>query len=170
MQAHRPVLAQMVQHYRRVGGSMVAIEQLGHERTTPCAVLDAHPVADGIERVVGFVDNSGTAPAASCSAVAGRYLLSPAIFDALAQARPRDGQELHIIDGLQRLLACEPVFAYRFEGRRFECGSKLGFLEATVNLPRPSRGRSVRQHAGLGRARIHPDRAGAPAVRAQPLN
>ncbi len=134
MQARRPVLAQMIQHYQRVGGSMVAIEQLGHERTAPYAVVDAHPVGEGIERVVGIVDSPGAAPAASWSAVAGRYLLSPAIFDALAQARPRDGQDLHITDGLQRLLACEPVFAYRFEGRRFDCGSKLGFLEATVNL------------------------------------
>jgi len=80
------------------------------------------------------VNSPGPAPAAAWSAVAGRYLLSPAIFDALAAASAGNGEELHLTGGLQRLLACEPVFGYRFEGRRFDCGSKLGFLEATVNF------------------------------------
>jgi UTP--glucose-1-phosphate uridylyltransferase len=168
MQAPRPVLAQMIQQYQRLGGSMVAIEQLGHERTTPHGVVDAHPVGEGIEgieRVVGIGDRAGPTPAASLSAVAGRYLLSPAIFDALAEARPADGQVLHLTDGLQRLLACEPVFACRFEGRRFDCGSKLGFLEATVNfaLEHPEVGEAfARLLGGLDRRpATHGRRAGA---------
>jgi UTP--glucose-1-phosphate uridylyltransferase len=131
---------------------MVAIERLGREPTTPHGAVDAHPVAVGerVERVVGIVDRPGPAPAASLSAVAGRYLLSPAIFDALAAASSGDGEELHLTDGLQRLLACEPVFAYRFEGRRFDCGSKLGFLEATVNfaLGHPEVGEAFAQLLG----------------------
>jgi UTP--glucose-1-phosphate uridylyltransferase len=179
MQAQRPVLAQMIQVYQRFGGSMVAIERLGHEHASPHGLphglVDAHPVGERIERVVGIVDSPGPVPASSLSAVAGRYLLSPGIFDALAEARPSDGQELHLRDGLQRLLACEPVFAYRFEGRRFDCGSKLGFLEATVNfaLEHPEVGEAFAKVLGRldgpathGRQAGGSRRAGAtPAVR-----
>lgn len=133
MQAQRPVLAQMIQQYQRVGGSIVAIEEIASERTMHYGAVDVQPVGEGIERVLGIADNSGRQPGL-LSGLVGRYLLSPAIFDALAEVRPEAGQELQLIDGLRRLLGREPIFACRFEGRRFDCGSKLGFLEATVNF------------------------------------
>jgi UTP--glucose-1-phosphate uridylyltransferase len=64
----------------------------------------------------------------------GRYVLSPAIFDALGESGSDAGRELNLSDAIERLLPHEPVFAYSFEGRRFDCSSKLGFLEATVSL------------------------------------
>lgn len=134
MQARRPVLAQMIQQFHRLGGSIVAIEQTAREDGTQRGVVAAYPVEERVDRVTAIVARPGPEQARSSSAMVGRYVLSPAIFDALAEARPEAGQELQLGDGLQRLLSHEPVFAYRFEGRRFACASKLGFLEATVSF------------------------------------
>jgi UTP--glucose-1-phosphate uridylyltransferase len=134
MQARRPVLAQMIQQYHRLGGNIVAVEQIARENAPQYGVVDARPVGERIDRVTSIVDRPRPEQSPSLSGVVGRYVLSPAIFDALAEASPEAGQELQLIEGIQRLLAQEPVFAYRFEGRRFDCGSKLGFLEATVNF------------------------------------
>lgn len=132
LQASRPVLAQMVEQYQRLGGSLVATERIPRGGPRLHAVVEAQPVGERVDRVVSIIPCSG--PASSTSGIVGRYLLTPAIFDALAELGPVTGGELDLADALRRVLAREPVFGYRFEGQRFDCGSKLGFLEATVSL------------------------------------
>ncbi len=134
IQAPRPVLAEMVQQYQRTGGSMVAIERMAQGRRALHGVVDAHPAGERIGRLAAIVERPSPSGVSSFSGLVGRYLFSPGIFDALAEASPAAGQELQIADGLNKLIGREPVFAYRFEGRSFDCGSKLGFLEATVNF------------------------------------
>jgi UTP--glucose-1-phosphate uridylyltransferase len=134
IQAPRPVLMQMVQQYQRLGGSMVAIERMPAERRALQGIVDAHPAGERVGRLAAIVDSPRPAQAASFAGLVGRYVFSPAIFDALAEVSLAAGQELQITDGLKKLIGREPVFAYRFEGRSFDCGSKLGFLEATVNF------------------------------------
>lgn len=134
LQATQPVLAQMVQQYPRLGGSLVATEQIARGDPRQQVAVEAQPAGERIHRVVAIADDSGPPRPASSSGAVGRYLLSPAIFDALAEIGLEQGGELKLGAAIQRLLAHEPVFAYSFEGRRFDCSSKLGFLEATVSL------------------------------------
>jgi UTP--glucose-1-phosphate uridylyltransferase len=134
MQARNPVLSQMVQQHRRFGGSMVAVERPVRDEAACYGLVDTAPLGERVQRVVAIATGRrpGQAPA-SCGLV-GRYILSPAIFDALAESAQGGNGELELADGLSKVLEREPVFAYRFEGRRFDCSSKLGFLEATVNF------------------------------------
>ena len=72
--------------------------------------------------------------APSTLAVVGRYILTPGVFDFLSTLNPGAGAEIQLTDGISRLLQVEPVLAYRFAGRRYDCGSKIGYLQATVEL------------------------------------
>ncbi len=136
MQASSPVLAQMVHQFRRLGGSMIATERPVRDDARQYATVDPAALGERTQRVAAVMATPAPErPAGLCSLV-GRYILSPAIFEALdecaAAAQPE--QELDLSEALQKLLQREPVFAYRFEGRCFDCSSKLGFLEATVNF------------------------------------
>jgi UTP--glucose-1-phosphate uridylyltransferase len=134
MDARTPVLAQMIERYRKAGGSVLAVEQIAPQDTVRYGVVDARPCAPQLERVQRIVEKPAPDQAPSLCGVVGRYLLSPAIFDALAVTEAGAGGEIQLTDAIGRLLAREPVYAFRFEGRRYDCGSKLVFLEATVNL------------------------------------
>jgi UTP--glucose-1-phosphate uridylyltransferase len=85
-------------------------------------------------RVVSMVEKPAPADAPSNLAVVGRYLLTPRIFDKLEQTRAGTGGEIQLTDAIAALLKDEPVIAYPFEGKRYDCGSKLGYLEATVEI------------------------------------
>ena len=136
MQASRPVLVQMVQQFRRLGGSMVAIERPMRDEAKQYAVMDPPELGERTQRVVAVTTTRTPEASAGLCGLVGRYILGPAIFAALdeAAATAQPGQDLDLTDALQRMLARDPVYAYRFEGRRFDCSSKLGFLEATVNF------------------------------------
>jgi UTP--glucose-1-phosphate uridylyltransferase len=101
---------------------------------------------EGLSRLRGIVEKPQPADAPSNLAVVGRYILTPRIFELLEQTRAGAGGEIQLTDAIARLLAEEPVFGYAFEGRRFDCGSKLGYLEATVHygLQHPELGQAFR--------------------------
>jgi UTP--glucose-1-phosphate uridylyltransferase len=84
--------------------------------------------------VTGIVEKPKPEVAPSTLAVVGRYVLTPLVFDHLANLRPGAGGEIQLTDALARLISEEPVLAYRFEGTRYDCGSKIGYLQATVEL------------------------------------
>lgn len=157
MQAARPVLAQMIQQYRRCGGSILAMEQPGREGVTQYGAIDGHSAGERIRRLAAVAESE---QAPSFRGLVGRYIFSPGIFDALDECAPGPGQELELADGLKKLLSREPVFAYWFEGRRFDCGTKLGFLEATVEfaLEHPEVGEASANVLG----RVHGVRAARP--------
>lgn len=125
-------LAQMVEVYEKHHCSILGVEDVPHEETSSYGIVDATPVSDGLWRVNSIVEKPKPEDAPSNIAVVGRYILTPRIFSLIAQTGQGAGGEIQLTDAIASLLAEEQVLAYRFEGKRYDCGSKLGYLEATV--------------------------------------
>jgi UTP--glucose-1-phosphate uridylyltransferase len=141
--AEVPVLAQMARGYEAAGGgSFVGVQTVAPSETDKYGIVATGPEKGGVARVERIVEKPKPADAPSTLAVVGRYLLSPTIFDKLERVGRGAGGEIQLTDGIAALLAEEPVYAYRFAGKRYDCGSKLGYLEATVEfgLKHPSLG------------------------------
>jgi UTP--glucose-1-phosphate uridylyltransferase len=123
-------LAQMAGHYRQHGSSVLAVENVPQEKTSSYGIVDV----DESMRLKQIVEKPAPDKAPSTLAVVGRYLLTPAVFDLLEQTGRGAGGEIQLTDGIAALLKREPVFAFRFSGRRYDCGSKLGYIEAIVDF------------------------------------
>jgi len=130
--ARVPVLAQMRDRYLQSGGSLVGVQQVARNETSRYGIVATDEPAGDLARVRRIVEKPKPAEAPSDLAVVGRYLLSGAIFEKLRTIGRGAGGEIQLTDGIAALLADEPVHAFRFEGKRYDCGSKLGYLEATV--------------------------------------
>jgi UTP--glucose-1-phosphate uridylyltransferase len=127
-----PVLAQMRDRYLESGGSVIGVQQVPREQTGSYGIVATEDPAGEFARIRRMVEKPKPADAPSDLAVVGRYLLSGSIFAHLQNVGRGAGGEIQLTDGIAALLADEPVFAYRFSGKRYDCGSKLGYLEATV--------------------------------------
>ena len=130
--ARVPVLAQMRDRYLQSGGSLVGVQQVARSETGRYGIVATDEPVGDLARVRRIVEKPHPAEAPSDLAVVGRYLLSGTIFDKLRTIGRGAGGEIQLTDGIAALLDDEPVHAYRFEGKRYDCGSKLGYLEATV--------------------------------------
>ena len=130
----RSVIGQMVDEYRAHRASIVAVEDVPFDQTNKYGIVQSSPWGSRTERMTGIVEKPAIDRAPSTLAVVGRYLLTPRIFDILACQPPGKGGEIQLTDAIEKLLADEPVLAYRFQGTRFDCGSKQGYLQATVTL------------------------------------
>ncbi|MFZ9734161.1 MAG: UTP--glucose-1-phosphate uridylyltransferase GalU [Burkholderiaceae bacterium] len=128
------VMAQMVEVYRHHRASIVAVQDVPREETSRYGIVQSSPWGQRTERITQIVEKPAADKAPSTLAVVGRYLLTPRIFDILAAQGAGAGGEIQLTDGIEKLLHDEPVLAYRFEGTRFDCGSKQGYLQATVTL------------------------------------
>lgn len=129
-----PVMAQMVEQFARWQASMLAVQDVPREHTRRYGIVSAESVAPDLVKVVGIVEKPTPAAAPSTLAVAGRYILTPGIFQELENLPRGVGGEIQLTDGIANLLRREKVFGYRYQGVRYDCGSKLGFLQATVDL------------------------------------
>ncbi len=129
-----PVLRQMTEQHAAHGGSLVAVQNVAREDTASYGIASTKPAKGRLARMTGIVEKPRPQEAPSTLGVVGRYVLSPRIFELLAQTRPGAGREIQLTDAIARLLAEEPVYAWEFEGRRYDCGSKIGYLEATVDF------------------------------------
>lgn len=125
-------LQQMVNVYGREGGSVVAVQEVPREETSKYGIIEGERHSTDLTRVRGIVEKPQPEDAKSNLAVVGRYVFTPAIFGLLEQTQPGSGGEIQLTDAIERLRAREPVFGYRFHGKRFDCGSKLGYLQASV--------------------------------------
>ena len=132
--AATPVLKQMVQVHAKSGGSVIAVQNVAREDTASYGIVSSDPVSQGLSRLSGIVEKPKPEDAPSTLGVVGRYILSPRIFHFLENLRRGAGGEIQLTDAIGRLLREESVYAYEFEGRRYDCGSKLGYLQATVNF------------------------------------
>jgi UTP--glucose-1-phosphate uridylyltransferase len=128
------VLGQMVEQYAKHHSSVLAVQEVAREETSSYGIVSSSPWGERTARVTGIVEKPKPEVAPSTQAVVGRYVLTPLVFDHLASIRPGAGGELQLTDALARLINDEPVLAYRFEGTRYDCGSKIGYLQATVEL------------------------------------
>lgn len=128
----RPAMGQMVDVYREHQCSVLGVERVPEDTTHRYGVVDSETVDNGLSRLRAIVEKpeAGTAP--SNLAVVGRYVLTPHIFDLLQTQNKGAGGEIQLTDAIARMLDDEAVLAWEFEGKRFDCGDKLGYLEATV--------------------------------------
>ncbi|WP_315276004.1 UTP--glucose-1-phosphate uridylyltransferase GalU [Selenomonas sputigena] len=134
-----PCLAQLIDVYEDYGGSVLGVQQVPQSQVSRYGIVAPHKVKPNVWQAVDLVEKPETETAPSCLAVLGRYVLTPAIFDILEHTKPGAGEEIQLTDAICELARKEEVYAYHFEGRRYDIGDKEGFLEATVEqaLKRP---------------------------------
>ena len=132
--AQTPVMQQMVDLYNQKGCSILGVEDVAPEDTAIYGIVDATPVSDTILNINSIVEKPKPAEAPSNLAVVGRYILTSKIFDCLEKVQPGSGGEIQLTDGIAALLNHEQILSYRFAGKRYDCGSKLGFMQANVEL------------------------------------
>ncbi len=138
--AEKPCLQQMTEAYEETGGSMVAAMEVPPEKASAYGVLDVLDDMGSIVKVKGMVEKPATGTAPSNLAVIGRYILSPKVLQNLNKIKSGAGGELQLTDAIAlEIEEGRDVYGYRFRGQRFDCGSKAGFLQATVafGLARP---------------------------------
>jgi UTP--glucose-1-phosphate uridylyltransferase len=139
-------LQQMAAEYSEHGGSVVAVETVPRENTSSYGIVAIDENDRG--RITQIVEKPDPADAPSTSAVVGRYLLVPEIFDKLQNIGRGAGGEIQLTDGIADLLSESAVYAYSFDGVRYDCGSKLGYLQATVayGLKHKETGKKFQEH------------------------
>jgi UTP--glucose-1-phosphate uridylyltransferase len=129
-----PILAQMVEQFEALQASIVAVQEVPPEHTRRYGIVAGTPVGDRLVDVQQFVEKPAPEVAPSLLGVSGRYVLTPRVFAEIA-AQPRGvGGEIQLTDGIAALMKHEKVYAFRYEGKRYDCGSKEGFLQANVEL------------------------------------
>ena len=133
----------MADIHRAHGGSVLGVQTVERKDTDKYGIVAVDAVTDTVSRVKHMVEKPKPADAPSTLAVVGRYLLSPLVFNKLDKIGRGAGGEIQLTDGIAALLLEDPVYAYAFEGKRYDCGNKLGYLEATVDyaLKHPQLGR-----------------------------
>jgi UTP--glucose-1-phosphate uridylyltransferase len=127
-----PVMKQMVDIYASERCSVLAVQNVTREETSSYGIVRAESGERGMHRIIGIVEKPKPDIAPSTLAVVGRYLLAPEIFDHLAKVKPGAGGEIQLTDGIASLLNKQRALAYEFQGSRYDCGSKLGYLQANV--------------------------------------
>jgi UTP--glucose-1-phosphate uridylyltransferase len=144
-----PCLKQMATVHATYGGSVLGVQTVPKQDTDKYGIVSLErEVAPRIGKMSQIVEKPKPDKAASTLAVVGRYLLSPSIFEDLAKIGKGAGGEIQLTDGIARLMQREQVFAFEFEGKRYDCGSKLGYLQATVEygLKHPSLGEEFAEY------------------------
>ena len=128
------VMGQMVEEYQGCGGSMVAVEEVSLEETEKYGIVSGSKLTDKIGILSNIIEKPKKEAAPSNTAVVGRYILSAKIFEYLERAVKGSGGEIQLTDAIAELISVDKVFSYKFDGMRFDCGSKAGYLKATVML------------------------------------
>src|SRR4249920_722792 len=129
-----PILKQMVDQFAEWRASILAVQEVPAEHTRRYGIVAGTPVSDRLLDVTRIVEKPAPAEAPSRLGVAGRYILTPGVFHEIVNQQRGVGGEIQLTDGISSLLRREKVFAYRYEGKRYDCGSKDGFLQANVEL------------------------------------
>ena len=150
IQANPPVLKQMVAVYEHHRNSVLAVQQVAREETRFYGIVKTRPLDSGLHKLEAIVEKPQPDKAPSTLAAIGRYILTPRVFSHLASVQAGSGGEIQLTDGIASLLAREQVLAYEFKGKRYDCGSKQGYLEATVEfaLQHPELKDSFREYLG----------------------
>ena len=132
--AETPVMKQMVDLFKQKGSSILGVEDVLPSETASYGIVDAEAIAPDVLQLKSIVEKPKPADAPSTLAVVGRYVLTPKIFDCLENVKPGKGGEIQLTDGIAALMEYEKVLAYRFHGKRYDCGSKLGYMKANVEF------------------------------------
>ena len=127
-----PVMKQMTDLYAYYQSSILGVQTVAREETASYGIVDVNPMAERVSRVNAIVEKPQPDIAPSTLGVVGRYILTPRIFHHIEQLKPGAGGELQLTDAIAALLQEQQVLAYAFDGIRYDCGSKIGYLQATV--------------------------------------
>ncbi|WP_067732269.1 UTP--glucose-1-phosphate uridylyltransferase GalU [Novosphingobium naphthalenivorans] len=140
-------MAQMIEAYNEVGGNLVSVLEVPMEEVSSYGVITPGESKGNLTEVKGLVEKPKVADAPSNKIVSGRYILQPEIMDLLANQGKGAGGEIQLTDSMARLIGEQPFHAVTFNGRRFDCGSKVGFVEATlaIALDREDMGAEIRE-------------------------
>ncbi|HTJ65821.1 MAG TPA: UTP--glucose-1-phosphate uridylyltransferase GalU [Alphaproteobacteria bacterium] len=144
--AKRGCLSQMIDVYNEMGGNVVAVVDVPREHTNRYGILDVSSDDGRIAAIKGLVEKPKPEVAPSTLSIIGRYILQPDVFDHLDKKMVGAGGEIQLTDAMAKLIGGGPFHGYRFEGKRYDCGDKVGFLEANIAfaLARPDIGEKVR--------------------------
>ncbi|WDD92681.1 UTP--glucose-1-phosphate uridylyltransferase GalU [Burkholderia sp. FERM BP-3421] len=134
LHGEQPVLRQLVDVFNHYHSSVIGVETIAREDSRAYGVVEGREWEEDVIKLSGIIEKPAPEHAPSNLGVVGRYVLMPSIFEHLRRIRPGAGGELQLTDALQSLLTEEQVLAYRYYGTRFDCGSKIGYLKATVEL------------------------------------
>jgi len=127
-----PALKQMIEVYEQYKTNIIAVERISRQDTIQYGIIEPREVSSRVHQVMGLAEKPEPAEAPSDLGIVGRYILMPQIFDALEATSSGKGQEIQLTDGLQLLLKRQEIYAYEFEGVRYDAGTPLGWLKATV--------------------------------------
>ena len=144
--ASRGALSQMIEIYNQTGSSVLGVETVDPEQTASYGIIETSPWQSW-QRIASIVEKPKPEEAPSNLAVVGRYILTPRIFELLHTVGRGAGGEIQLTDGIAKLLEYEPVLAHAFDGTRYDCGSKIGYLEATLafGLKHPETGAAFKE-------------------------
>lgn len=152
--SQRPCLRKMTEVFKKYGGSVIAVERISRKEIKQYGSVGVIPIEKRVYQIKKIVEKPEPASAPSTFGVIGRYIITPEVIKALEKIKPKIKGELGITDAFQYLLKNNrPVYAYEFEGRRFDCGNKLGFLQATVyyGLKHPEIGEEFKNWLSLAK-------------------
>jgi UTP--glucose-1-phosphate uridylyltransferase len=130
--AETPAIAQLLEVYRRHGGTVLAVQRVPREQVSLYGVITPEPIAERTYRVHGVVEKPPADQAPSDLATVGRFVATPRLLDVLAETPPGRAGEIWLMDAFDRLRHLEPVYAYEYEGERFDCGQPAGLLKASL--------------------------------------
>jgi UTP--glucose-1-phosphate uridylyltransferase len=129
-----PIMAQMVAQFEALKQSVIAVQEVPSEHTRRYGIVAGDKVRPGLIKVSRMVEKPAPEVAPSRMGVAGRYILTPAVFEQIRRQSGGVGGEIQLTDGIAGLMKTESVYAFEYSGKRYDCGSKEGFLQATVEL------------------------------------
>lgn len=129
-----PCLKQLMDCYKEYKTSILGVQTVNQEDVNKYGIVDGIHIEDRVYKVKKLVEKPAVEEAPSNVAILGRYIITPQIFDILQNTKPGKGNEIQLTDALQTLIENEAMYAYNFEGRRYDVGDKLGFLQATVEF------------------------------------
>ncbi len=132
--AETPCLKQMTEVFKKYGDCVVALDEIPKKETKHYGVVEAIKISDRIFEIKSIVEKPNPEKAPSNLAIVGKYIITPEIFKELKKLKPFKKGELRLADALKNLLKKRPIYGYKFEGKRYDCGSKLGYLKATVDF------------------------------------
>ena len=132
--SEKPCIGQLIEQYEKVGASILGVQKVGMENVSKYGIVSADQISDRLYKMTGMVEKPKREDAPTDMAVLGRYVITPGIFDCLERTPKGAGGEIQLTDALVMLGETEDLYAYYFEGRRYDIGSKQGFLEATVDF------------------------------------
>ncbi len=132
--ADTPCLKQLINTYDEYKTTILGVQEVAKEDTDKYGILDVKHIEDRVYKVKDMVEKPSVESAPSNIAILGRYIINPSIFEILENQKPGKGGEIQLTDALKTLSTQEAIYAYNFEGRRYDVGDKFGFLEATIDF------------------------------------